>query len=106
MNRPSVSGLSHDARQVLYRLLSEVRYEILPLADASERAAHLPAGSQIAVTADPEQTMAATVDLSVGLAASGYEVIPHLSALGNDPWPYNSILAPTLVFEDVQFSGA
>lgn len=25
---------------------------------------------------------------------------------GNDPWPYSAIRAPTLVFEDVQFSGA
>ncbi len=29
-----------------------------------------------------------------------------LAALGNDPYPYSSLRAPTLVFEDVQFSGA
>ncbi|MBT3224437.1 MAG: TldD/PmbA family protein, partial [Proteobacteria bacterium] len=29
-----------------------------------------------------------------------------LSAVGNDPWPYSSIKAPTLVFDGVQFSGA
>jgi PmbA protein len=29
-----------------------------------------------------------------------------LTALGNDPYPYSSLRAPTLVFEDVQFSGA
>ncbi|MEM6958440.1 MAG: metallopeptidase TldD-related protein, partial [Myxococcota bacterium] len=30
----------------------------------------------------------------------------QLSAVGNDPWPYSSIRSPTLVFDDVQFSGA
>ena len=29
-----------------------------------------------------------------------------LEELGNDPWRYNSIKAPTLVFKDVNFSGA
>lgn len=28
-----------------------------------------------------------------------------LSAVGNDPYPYSSLRAPTLVFENVQFSG-
>ena len=30
----------------------------------------------------------------------------NIAEIGNDPWPYSSIRAPTLVFEDVQFSGA
>jgi len=34
------------------------------------------------------------------------DLFTRLVALGNDPWPYSSIRAPTLVFEDVQFSGA
>jgi len=29
-----------------------------------------------------------------------------LAEIGDDPWPYSSSRAPTLVFEDVQFSGA
>lgn len=29
----------------------------------------------------------------------------RLSMVGNDPYPYSSILAPTLAFDDVQFSG-
>jgi PmbA protein len=34
------------------------------------------------------------------------ELFSRLSELGNDPWKYSSTLAPTLVFEGVQFSGA
>ena len=33
------------------------------------------------------------------------ELFGNLAELGNDPWPYSSTLAPTLVFSDVQFSG-
>ncbi len=29
-----------------------------------------------------------------------------LVALGNDPWPYSSTLTPTMVFENVEFSGS
>ena len=34
------------------------------------------------------------------------DLFAHLVELGNDPWKYSSTLAPTLVFEGVQFSGA
>jgi PmbA protein len=34
------------------------------------------------------------------------ELFDRLVELGNDPWRYSSTLAPTLVFEGVQFSGA
>jgi PmbA protein len=34
------------------------------------------------------------------------DLFSRLSELGNDPWKYSSTLAPTLVFEGVQFSGA
>ena len=34
------------------------------------------------------------------------ELFSHLIELGNDPWVYSSTRAPTLVFENVQFSGA
>lgn len=30
----------------------------------------------------------------------------RIAGLGNDPYPCSSLRAPTLVFEDVQFSGA
>jgi PmbA protein len=29
----------------------------------------------------------------------------RLAAVGNDPWPYSTLLTPTLVFEGVQFAG-
>jgi PmbA protein len=32
-------------------------------------------------------------------------IFQSLIAVGNDPYPYSSLRAPTLVFENVQFSG-
>ncbi|HEY5925680.1 MAG TPA: TldD/PmbA family protein [Kofleriaceae bacterium] len=34
------------------------------------------------------------------------ELFTNLVEIGNDPWKYSSTLSPTLVFENVQFSGA
>jgi PmbA protein len=34
------------------------------------------------------------------------DLFTRLDAVGNDPYPYSSILAPSLVFSDVDFSGA
>jgi PmbA protein len=34
------------------------------------------------------------------------ELIGRLAAVGNDPYPYSTILTPTLVFEKVQFAGS
>ncbi|MDJ0975944.1 MAG: TldD/PmbA family protein [Planctomycetota bacterium] len=34
------------------------------------------------------------------------DLLPRLSAVGNDPFPWSSMRTPTLVFDDVQFSGS
>ena len=34
------------------------------------------------------------------------DLFANLALVGNDPWPYRTIRSPTLVFDDVQFSGA
>ncbi|WP_419591187.1 metallopeptidase TldD-related protein, partial [Thiolapillus sp.] len=34
------------------------------------------------------------------------ELFGNLVALGNDPWPYSSLRAPSMMFEGVSFSGA
>lgn len=33
------------------------------------------------------------------------QLFQNIAEIGNDPWPYSPVRAPTLVFEDVQFSG-
>ena len=34
------------------------------------------------------------------------DLFARLEAVGNDPYPYSTTLAPSLVFTDVDFSGA
>ena len=61
-------------------LLTAPRFEIIPVRGIEDRLAGLPAGSRVTVTASPAHGQARTIDVAERLAASGYEVIPHLSA--------------------------
>lgn len=42
----------------------------------------------------------------VNVSGNLLDLFTRLVEVGNDPWPYSTLQAPTLVFEDVQFSGA
>ena len=65
----------------LRRLLSHVRYEVLPTSGIEEIVAtNLPSGSTVTVTASPSKGLEATVALAERLAARGYDVVPHLAA--------------------------
>ncbi len=65
----------------LRRLLSHVRYEVLPTSRIEELVATtLPSGSTVTVTASPSKGLEATVALAERLAARGYDVVPHLAA--------------------------
>lgn len=68
-------------RAALTRLLSHVRYEVLPTARTEEAVvAHLPRGSTVTVTASPAKGLGATLELTERLAAHGYDAVPHLAA--------------------------
>ena len=62
------------------RLLTTPRYEVIPVRGIEDKVRALPAGSRVTVTASPAHGQARTIDVAERLAASGYEVIPHLSA--------------------------
>ena len=42
----------------------------------------------------------------MNMTGSYLDLLQRLVAAGNDPVPWYPCLAPTLVFEDVQFSGS
>ena len=67
-------------RAVIRRLMHNLKYELIPLKNALDQAAFLPAGAMVSVTASPKKGMSATIDLSVELAERGFDVVPHLSA--------------------------
>jgi methylenetetrahydrofolate reductase (NADPH) len=67
-------------RQLL-PLLHKTRYEVLPTPRAEEAVlASVPRDVVITVTASPTKGLEPTLALAERLAASGYQVVPHLSA--------------------------
>jgi methylenetetrahydrofolate reductase (NADPH) len=62
------------------QLLAESSFEIIPMKNTLEKAAGLPAGCNISVTASPGKGMDATLDLTIELCERGYRAVPHLSA--------------------------
>lgn len=73
-------NLGRDERDRLASLLARPKYELIPLKNVLDQAAHLPPDAIVSVTASPAKGMKATVDLAVTLAERGLQVIPHLSA--------------------------
>jgi methylenetetrahydrofolate reductase (NADPH) len=67
-------------RAALVRVLGDPVFEVIPLRNLEDEAAHLPAGALVSVTASPAKGMAATLDWAERLAAAGHRAIPHLSA--------------------------
>ncbi|HCB36730.1 MAG TPA: hypothetical protein DEP66_00520, partial [Acidimicrobiaceae bacterium] len=62
------------------RLLSTVRWELIPLKNFAEQCAFLPPGSTVTVTASPNKTLEDTLDLCEQLGAAGHKPVPHVAA--------------------------
>jgi methylenetetrahydrofolate reductase (NADPH) len=75
--RSRVSGAGADA---LARVLAAPTFELIPLKNALDQAAFLPAGATVSVTASPAKGIDATVALCEQLQAGGFRAVPHLSA--------------------------
>jgi len=71
-------GVVRDLR--LAALLDAPRYEVIPVRGIEDKVAALPVGARVTVTASPGHGLARTIEVAESLAASGYEVIPHLAA--------------------------
>jgi methylenetetrahydrofolate reductase (NADPH) len=61
-------------------VLEAPTFELIPLRNAIDRAAVLPAGSTVSVTTSPTKGIEATVALSEQLQAHGFRAVPHVSA--------------------------
>lgn len=74
------SRLSPAAREALAGVLRAPTFELVPLKNALDQAAFLPAGATVSVTVSPAKGVEATVALSEQLQARGFRAVPHLSA--------------------------
>jgi methylenetetrahydrofolate reductase (NADPH) len=85
--RPSPAAEADPGRAALIEALHRPRYEILPLDGiADEVVAHVPREIRLTVTASARRGLDASVALVERLRATGYAVVPHVSArLVRDP---------------------
>lgn len=67
-------------RDAIRSALTDPKFELIPMKNASEQANHLPDGATVTVTSSPAKGMGATIDLAVELQTRGFKTIPHLSA--------------------------
>jgi methylenetetrahydrofolate reductase (NADPH) len=74
------SAVLPSGRAALARVLSAPTFELIPLRNALDQAALLPAGATVSVTASPAKGMESTVALCEQLQAGGFHAVPHLSA--------------------------
>ncbi len=78
--RRDAEAISAEVAGALRALVSSPKFELIPLSNALDRAASLPPGATVTVTASPSHGIEATFDLAEDVAALGHEAIPHLSA--------------------------
>jgi methylenetetrahydrofolate reductase (NADPH) len=74
------SSLTRAQSAALASVLLAPTFELVPLKNALEQAAFLPAGATVSVTASPAKGIEATVALCEQLQALGFRAVPHLSA--------------------------
>jgi methylenetetrahydrofolate reductase (NADPH) len=74
------SSLTPAQSTALGHVLRAPTFELVPLKNALEQAAFLPAGATVSVTASPAKGIEATVALCEQLQALGFRAVPHLSA--------------------------
>ena len=74
------SSLAPPARDALAHVLRSPTFELVPLKNALDQAAFLPAGATVSVTASPAKGIEATIALCEQLQGRGFRAVPHLSA--------------------------
>ena len=74
------SSLTPSQSAALASVLHAPTFELVPLKNALEQAAFLPAGATVSVTASPAKGIEATVALCEQLQGLGFRAVPHLSA--------------------------
>jgi methylenetetrahydrofolate reductase (NADPH) len=74
------SRVTASERAALARVLEAPTFELIPLKNALDEAAHLPPGATVSVTASPGKGLEATVGLCEDLQKAGFRPVPHLSA--------------------------
>jgi methylenetetrahydrofolate reductase (NADPH) len=62
------------------RLVSDLHYEIVPMASIEQAIADLPPGAHVSITCSPAKGVAATQQYTERLVDAGFRAVPHLAA--------------------------
>ncbi len=77
--QPARSASEHPSQ--LARLLSDARFEVIPVAGVTERVRDaLPSGTTVTVTSSPRYGIDRSLETAEHLSAAGLTVVPHLAA--------------------------
>ncbi|MDN3517335.1 methylenetetrahydrofolate reductase [Aquisalimonas lutea] len=60
--------------------LAQPRYEVIPIRGVMDETRRLPRGATVTVTCSPKHGIDATLEVAEGLAAEGYDAVPHVAA--------------------------
>jgi methylenetetrahydrofolate reductase (NADPH) len=80
VRKRKTANLTDGQASAMRALVAAPKFELIPLSNAVEKAAELPVGSVVTVTASPSHGIEATLELAEALARMGHPVVPHLSA--------------------------
>ena len=72
--------MSSDDRMTVSSLISNARFELIPLKNLEAQIAAIPPSSRLSMTCSPAKGLGATLDLTARLTDLGHKVVPHLSA--------------------------
>ena len=61
-------------------LISNARYEVVPMKNLESQIEHIPMGASVSVTCSPTKGQQATFDLTARLQNLGHHAVPHISA--------------------------
>ena len=61
-------------------LITDARFEVVPMKNLESQLEHIPAGASVSVTCSPAKGQQATLDLTRRIAGLGHVAVPHFSA--------------------------
>jgi methylenetetrahydrofolate reductase (NADPH) len=76
----SAQSLPQSASAAQRQLVTDARYELIPLKNVDAQIEFVPAGSSVSITCSPVKGLQATLDLTAKVLDHGHVAVPHLSA--------------------------
>ena len=72
--------MSSDDRMTIASLVSNARFELIPLKNLEPQLPAIPPSSRLSMTCSPAKGLQPTLDLTARLTDAGHHVVPHLAA--------------------------